>query len=52
MLEWFNAKQTTAQEWNISKCESCENRKNCLDDIRLNPKCLNNNQSASKIRIE
>ena len=36
----------------MPKCESCENRKNCLDSIRLKPKYLNNNQSASKARRE
>ena len=36
----------------MPKRESCESRKNCLDGIRLKPKCFDNNQSASKARIE
>ncbi len=34
------------------KRECYESRKNCLDDIRLNPKCcLHNRKSAAKLQI-
>lgn len=32
------------------KCEGCESRKNSIDDIRLNPKYLNNGSFATYIR--
>ena len=39
MLGYLNAKQTTTEVWNITKCDGYESTKNCLDDTWLNPKC-------------
>ena len=42
MLEYLKVNQTTTEEWNKSKCEGDESRKNWLNNIWLKPKYCNN----------